>query len=553
MRCALGLDIGTTSTIGVLIRPPDETLALASRPVALRSDHVGWAEEDPEQWWSNVGEIVRQLRRGSGIAPADIAAVGVTGMLPAVVLLDEAGRLLRPSIQQSDARCGAEVEELRAEIDEKAFLAKAGNGINQQLVAAKLRWIERREPEIFARIATVFGSYDYINWRLTDKRAVEQNWALEAGFVDLATHAIDDALVALAHIPRAALPRKVGSHEVLGVVSDQGAAESGLKAGTPVIGGAADHIASALGAGVVSAGDVLLKFGGSVDILTATDHVRPDPRLFLDYHLKPGLFVPNGCMATGGSALNWFVRQFASGEAPAAKQAGLSIHQWLDRLAEARPAGSDGLVVTPYFLGEKTPIHDANARATFDGLTLSHDIGHLWRALLEAYAYAIAHHVEVMNEIGYKTERFIVSDGGSASRVWMQIVADVLQRPLQRLAGHPGSCVGAAWTAAIGVGLASDWPASPPSCARPIGSSLGAKRPISTAAAIAAIATSIAAWPTGPIWSRHEPFSRARLGHRRHADRQRASSSARARRRKRRSRRRSQRPRAGRVSRRPRG
>src|SRR5271156_3370687 len=326
MRCVLGLDIGTTSTIGVLIRPPDQTLALASRPVALRSDHVGWAEEDPEQWWSNVGEIVRELLRTARVSAADIAAVGVTGMLPAVVLLDSAGRLLRPSIQQSDARCGAEVDELRAEVDEKAFLAKAGNGINQQLVGAKLRWIERHEPEIFVRIGTVFGSYDYINWRLTAERAIEQNWALEAGFVELATHAIDDALVALAHIPPSALPRKVASHEILGVVSDQGAAESGLKSGTPVIGGAADHIASALGAGVVGAGDVLLKFGGSVDILTATDHARPDSRLFLDYHLKPGFYVPNGCMSTGGSALNWFAREFASGEGEAAKQAGVSIH-----------------------------------------------------------------------------------------------------------------------------------------------------------------------------------------------------------------------------------
>jgi xylulokinase len=459
MPCVLGLDIGTTSTIGVLIRPHDQTLALASRPVALRSDHPGWAEEDPEQWWANVGEIVRELMRSSDASPADIAAVGVTGMLPAVVLLDSAGRLLRPSIQQSDARCGAEVDELRAEIDETAFLAKAGNGVNQQLAAAKLRWIERHEPEVFARIATVFGSYDYINWRLTGERAVEQNWALEAGFVDLKTHAIDDRLVALAHLPRAAVPRKVASHEILGAVSRQGAAESGLEPGTPVIGGAADHIASALGAGVVRAGDVLFKFGGSVDILTATDRARPDPRLFLDYHLKPGLFVPNGCMSTGGSALNWFARQFASGEAEAARKAGLSLHQWLDRLAEARPAGSDGLIITPYFLGEKTPIHDANARATIDGLTLSHDIGHLWRALLEAYAYAIAHHVEVMNDIGYKTERFMVSDGGSASRIWMQIVADALQRPVQRLAGHPGSCVGVAWAAAIGAGLASDWSA----------------------------------------------------------------------------------------------
>jgi xylulokinase len=150
MRCVLGLDIGTTSTIGVLIRPPDSMLALASRPVALHSEHVGWAEEDPAQWWGNVGEIVRELIRSSDASPADVAAVGVAGMLPAVVLLDSSGRLLRPSIQQSDARYGSEVDELRTEIDEKTFLAKAGNGVNQQLVAAKLRWIERHEPEVFA-------------------------------------------------------------------------------------------------------------------------------------------------------------------------------------------------------------------------------------------------------------------------------------------------------------------------------------------------------------------------------------------------------------------
>jgi xylulokinase len=453
----LGLDIGTTSTIGVLIRLPGETLAVVSRPVELRSEKFGWAEEDPAQWWANVGEIVRELLSRTGVSADQIKAVGVTGMLPALVLLDDKGALLRPSIQQSDARCGREVEELKAEVDEAAFLAKAGNGVNQQLIATKLRWIERHEPEIFARIATAFGSYDYINWRLTGERAVEQNWALEAGFVDLATHQIDDALVALAHVPRAAIPRKTASHEILGRVSKQGAEESGLATGTPVIGGAADMIASALGAGVLEAGDVLLKFGGSVDVLTATDRAQPDARLYLDYHLRPGLYVPNGCMSTGGSALNWFVRNFAGGEAEAARAAGLTLHQWLDRLADARPPGSDGLTVLPYFLGEKTPVHDPAARAIFDGLTLSHDIGHVWRALLEAYAYAIAHHVETLNDIGHRTERFIVSDGGSSSRVWMQIVADVLQQPLQRLEGHPGSCVGVAWTAAIGAGLASDW------------------------------------------------------------------------------------------------
>lgn len=456
MSYVLGLDIGTTSTIGIAIRPEGKVAGLAKRPVDLFSEGIGWAEEDPEQWWSNVREIITELL-GKGIDPAEIQAIGVTGMLPAVILLDEAGRLLRPSIQQSDARCGSEVEDLKREVDAKAFVARAGNGLNQQLIAPKLRWIEKHQPDVFRRIATVFGSYDYINWRLTGERAVEKNWALEGGFVDVASGVIADDLVALAHIPRSALPRKSESHEILGHVSANAAAETGLRVGTPVVGGAADLIASALSAGITRKGDVLLKFGGSVDILIATNRPVPDPRIYLDYHLVPGLFMPNGCMATGGTGLNWFVNTFATGERAEAQAAGVSVHELLDRKAAEVPAGANGLTVLPYFLGEKTPIHDPSARAQFSGLTLSHTLGHLWRALLEGYAYALAHHVEVFHDAGHATTRYFASDGGSNSRVWMQIVADILDEPVQLLRGHPGSCLGAAWTAAMGVGLADDW------------------------------------------------------------------------------------------------
>ncbi|HLN04523.1 MAG TPA: FGGY-family carbohydrate kinase [Bryobacteraceae bacterium] len=456
MSYVLGLDIGTTSTIGIAIRPEGEVAGLAKRPVDLYSERIGWAEENPQQWWSNVKEIIAELL-ASGIGPSEIQAIGVTGMLPAVILLDEVGCLLRPSIQQSDARCGSEVEDLEREVDAATFVARAGNGLNQQLVAPRLRWIEKHEPDVFRRIATVFGSYDYINWRLTGERAVEKNWALEGGFVDVASGVIADDLVGLAHIPRSALPRKSESHEILGRVSTKAAAETGLLGGTLVVGGAADLIASALGAGITRKGDVLLKFGGSVDILLATDQPLPDPRIYLDYHLVPGLYMPNGCMATGGTGLNWFVNTFAKGERAAAQTAGISVHQWLDRKAAEIPAGADGLTVLPYFLGEKTPIHDPFARALFSGLTLSHTIGHLWRAMLEGYAYALAHHIEVFHDVGYATTRYFASDGGSNSRVWMQIVADVLHAPIQLLRGHPGSCLGAAWTAAIGAGLTRDW------------------------------------------------------------------------------------------------
>jgi xylulokinase len=181
-------------------------LALASRPVTLSSPRAGWAEEDPAEWWANACAIVPELLRQAGLRAEAIGALGTTGMLPAVVLLDDAGRVLRPSIQQSDGRVGAQVAELAAELDAAAFLARTGNGINQQLVATKLRWLARHEPEVFARIATVFGSYDYVNWRLTGARHVEANWALEAGFVDLATGTLADDLVGLARVKRGAIP-----------------------------------------------------------------------------------------------------------------------------------------------------------------------------------------------------------------------------------------------------------------------------------------------------------------------------------------------------------
>jgi len=452
----LGLDIGTTSTIGILIRLPDEVVGIVSRPVSFSAPQAGWAEEDPLEWWYNVCAIIQEFQ-GKGVDLGKIAGIAVTGMLPALVLLDQHGGLIRPSIQQSDGRCGAQVEALRREIDPEIFLQKAGNGINQQLISAKLRWLEMHEPENFSRIDTVFGSYDYINWRLTGNRAVEANWALEAGFTDLVSRQLDDALIALAHVKRSAIPPLIQPHELLGHVSAVAASQTGLKSGTPVMGGAADLIASALAAGLVEKGDVLLKFGGSVDVLLASDKVVTDERMYLDFHLIPGLFVPNGCMSTGGSGLNWFARTLCIGADREAQAAGLSIHQWLDRQAQTTPPGAEGLIILPYFLGEKTPLHDPQARGVFSGLSLSHGLGHCWRALLEAYAYAIAHHLEVFRDMGHVGKRYLVSDGGANSHLWMQIVADVIQAPLQTLRGHPGSCLGAAFVAAIGTGATQNW------------------------------------------------------------------------------------------------
>jgi xylulokinase len=374
-----------------------------------------------------------------------------------VVLLDQGGRLLRRSIQQSDSRSGREIEELCAELDPAGFVRRTGNGINQQLVAPKLRWLERHEPDLFARIGTVFGSYDYLNWRLTGVRSLEQNWALEAGFVELEGGAPAADLVALGHIDPRVLPPVRRAHEVIGRVTPAAAAATGLAAGTPVVAGCADHVASAFVAGIRAEGDLLLKFGGAGDILLATARPRPDPRLFLDHHIVPGLYMPNGCMACSGAVLDWIVAALAGGVAPGAAAAGLTPHAALDRLAAEVPAGADGLILLPYFLGEKTPLHDVDARGTLVGLGLHHRLGHIWRAALEGVAFGFRHHVEIFEQQGLSARHVVASDGGARSALWMQITADVLGRPVHLLEGHPGSCLGAAWVAAVGVGAAPGW------------------------------------------------------------------------------------------------
>ena len=442
MTLLLGIDIGTTATKAVMLDTAQGLVAEAQHPVTLHADRPGWAEEDVEEWWSNLAALTRELVRDG-----QPVAVGISGMVPCVVLLDARGRPVRRSIQQNDARATAEIRQLQEELADADILQRTGSPISQQSVAPTVRWLARHEPAALAATAAVMGSYDAMVWRLTGQPSVELNWAVESGLYDLRARAwAPDVLEAVGLDDRLLPPVRMPA-DIVGEVTPAAAAETGLRAGTPVIAGSADHVASAFAAGLVREGDLLIKLGGAGDILMVSSTPVTDERLYLDMHLSPGLYLPNGCMASSGSFIRWFQRELAGG-------ASLAV---LDAEAEAAGPGARGVVALPYMLGEKTPLNDPLARGAFIGLSLSHARGDLFRALLESIAFGFRHHLDVFAELGLGPQRVRVTNGGASSRLWTQVTADVVGLPLEKLRSHPGSALGVAFAAGVAVGAFEAW------------------------------------------------------------------------------------------------
>ncbi len=440
----LGLDVGTTATKAIVLHPRAGVLAEASAVTTLESPRPGWAEEDPEQWWRNVCRLVPEVLAKAGANLASIRAVGVSGMVPALVCLDEAGRPVRPSIQQNDARAVQEIALLRETLPASDMLRRTGAPITQQSIGPKLLWLRRHEPATLARTCSICGSYDFIARRLAGGDVVEANWALESGLYDLDAATWAGDLCEAAGVERSWLGSIRRSSDKIGEVHARDL--PGLS-GATVVTGCADHVASAFAAGLVTPGDLVVELGGAGNILVASPRPMVDERLYLDFHVIPGLFVLNGCMASTGSLLRWFQRELA----------GNAAIETLDSEAAAAGIGAGGVVALPYFLGEKTPLNDVLARGVFAGLHLGHTRGHLFRALLEGVAYALQHHVEVLNELGIRPTRVRLTGGGARSWLWRRIIADVLNLPVERVELGSGAALGGAFAAGIGTGLISDW------------------------------------------------------------------------------------------------
>jgi xylulokinase len=449
IRYLVGIDIGTTAVKVILLDVVNNTIvSVESASHDLSSPLPGWAEENPADWWKNVGKTVKTCLSENSIDPALIAGVGVSGMVPAFILLDQSGELLRPSIQQSDARTSKEIQFLQNQVDGDEFSAITGCALNQQMVGPKILWMKSNEPGILEKTKHILGSYDYIVYKLTGEFSLERNWALESGLYDIQKRSWSNDLLNLVGLCEDLLPVVHDPSDVVGVITPEAAAQTGLRVGTPVVAGTADHVSSAFMAGIQKEGDLLVKFGGAGDILYSTDTLVTNPRLFIDYHLIPGKYLINGCMASSGSVLKWYAKEILNQKLD---------FKTLDREAERIPAGSEGIILLPYFIGEKTPIFDPLARGVFFGLTIHHTRYHLYRAIMEAVGYGFLHHIETLREIGCTPQNVIATNGGAVSRVWGGIVCNIIGLPIHYLDQNPGSSLGAAFVAGMGTGCFRDW------------------------------------------------------------------------------------------------
>ena len=444
----LGVDIGTSSSKGVLSRADGEVVTTAERPHELSLPRPGWAEHDAERmWWADFVSLCQELLP---MADDKISAVCTSGIGACLLPADEAGRPLRPAILYGiDTRAEKEIGELNEHYGKEAFLERCGSLLTTQAVGPKLLWLRRNEPEVWGKTHKFFMANSFITWRLTSEYVLDHHSASQCDpLYDVHSNRwIENWAEEIA--PGLPLPRLLWPAEVAGEVTHQAARMTGIPAGTPVAAGTIDAWSEGASVGVQSPGDLMLMYGTTMFMIEVLREPLTHPGLWGTTGILPNTHNLAAGMATSGALTGWLKK--ISGDLP---------YETLMQEAAAVLPGSDALVVLPYFAGERTPLQDPRARGLISGLTLSHGHGHLYRAVLEATAYGVRHILEAMQEAGGGGERLVAVGGGTKGGLWTQIVSDVTGRPQDLPEQTIGASYGDALLAARSVGLAepdADW------------------------------------------------------------------------------------------------
>lgn len=458
-RLLLGIDIGTSSSKGLLVTLDGRIVAQHSVPHGFEMPRPGWAEQDADAvWWHDFCVISRALIAKSEIDPARIAGVAASAIAPTMLPLDENYRPLRPAILYGiDTRAGEEIAELNGQLGADGIFARSGHELSAQSAGPKVLWYRKHQPELFRRTRKIVTAATYLVFRLTGRFALDNYVApYFTPFFDVNKLEWHREWVELV-CPLEWLAETAWSVERAGAVTRKAAGETGIPAGTPVAVGTADALAEAVAAGAMSNGDLMVMYGTTLFLIQTTAQYQAHRDLWASAHLQPGAAILAGGLSTSGALLAWFRDELAAEERVEAERTGQNAFALLaERAAETAP-GAGGLITLPYFSGERTPINDAQARGLFFGLTLSHRRAQLYRSCLEGIAYGLRHNIEVMGEAGARPRRLVAIGGGAQAALWLQICSDVTGLPQDLPRETIGAAYGDAYIAGMAAGLFSDF------------------------------------------------------------------------------------------------
>src|SRR5262245_60050624 len=445
----LGIDVGTSGSRALVLDESGATIAESADHETFRSPQTGWAEQDPEDWWRASQLAVRRLLEASGINGASISAIGLSGQMHGAVLLDEAGAVLRPSIIWCDQRTEAECRWIESTIGADRLLELTSNPALTNFTLTKLLWVRTHEPGIWARVRHVLLPKDYVRWCMSGEHAIDVADASGTLMLDVARRRWSSELLDRVGISADVLPRVFESPEICARVSADAAAALGVPVGTPIVAGAGDQAAGAVGMGITRPGAVSATIGTSGVVFAATDRPVTDPRgrIHTFCHAVPGRWHVMGVTQAAGLSLRWLRDLVAA--------SGAVTYDQLTAEAARVPPGADGVLWAPYLMGERTPHCDPNIRAACIGLAANHGRGHLVRAVLEGVAFSLRDTFTIFSALNVPVDRIVVGGGGARSPLWREIQANVYGRSVETIAADEGAALGAAILAGVGARM---WP-----------------------------------------------------------------------------------------------
>ena len=451
MKFFLGIDIGTYESKGILTDKDGNVIASATNPHKMLVPEPGWAEHRPEEdWWNDFVKITKKILKASKINPSDISCIATSAIGPCMLPVSyEGDPLMNAVLYGVDTRAEKEIKELNREVGKEKILQNCGNALTSQSVGPKILWLKKNCPEIYKKAWKILSSTSYLVLKLTGESVIDHYTAASfTPLYDIKNLKWTDSLTKnIIEIER--LPKLMWTTEIAGHVSKAASKETGLAIGTPVTVGTIDAAAEAISVGVCSAGDMMMMYGSTIFIIQVTNEKIIDGRLWYAPWLFKGLHGSMAGLATSGTLTHWFRDNFAK-EIPKDK-----AFEILAAEAAQSPPGSKGLIVLPYFSGERTPIHDPKARGTIFGLDLTHNRGDIFRAFLEGIAMGTAQVFETYEAIGQKPKKVMAVGGGTKNNIWMQATSDFSQIDQVISEKSTGASYGNAFLAALAVGAVS--------------------------------------------------------------------------------------------------